>query len=245
VRLEAARELRVTAAVQSALSILQNHFREHNRSVLFASGATLLFAALGWAFIYGLFYWFTIAFLSVKDGLGFVHADNFNRNFFSSVAVLYAATLLDRWMFRFESDAVDRRPLSETVLDIVLFLPRMSLAVFENFGVWIRLSEPQMRSAARLVELIRERGRYSLQEVPVVIPDDRESMAVVTALRVAQVVDVRPADGVLWLYIGGLAPSGLAPRVPIVFPVEKIVRAKERPQFERKQPRSALPDRKS
>ena len=93
--------------MQTVLSILRAHFREHNRSVLFASGATLLFALIGWAVVYGVFYWFTVAFLSVKEGLQFQGTEHFNRNFLSSVGVLYVATLVDRWVFRYSPEAVD------------------------------------------------------------------------------------------------------------------------------------------
>ena len=130
-------------------SILRVHFREHNRSVVFASAATLLFAVIGWALVYGVSYWFTVAFLSVKDGLLFNGTEHFNRNFLSCVAVLYVATLVDRWVFRYSPEAVDRRPFSETLLDIALFLPRMTLPVFENFMVWIHLSHRQMALATR------------------------------------------------------------------------------------------------
>ncbi len=197
--------------MKTVLSILRAHFREHNRSVLFASGATLLFALIGWAFVYGVFYWFTVAFLSVKEGLQFQGTEHFNRNFLSSVGVLYVATLVDRWVFRYSPEAVDRRPFSETLLDVALFLPRMTLSVFENFGVWIYLSDRQLGSAARLVEVIRERGRFALQEVPILIPTEREREQIVAALRVAQVIDIRPADGIAWLYIGSLAPGELTP----------------------------------
>ena len=87
----------------------------------------------------------------------------------------------------------------------------MTLSVFENFGVWIYLSDRQLGSAARLVEVIRERGRFALQEVPILIPTEREREQIVAALRVAQVIDIRPADGIAWLYIGSLAPGELTP----------------------------------
>ncbi len=177
--------------------------------MLFASGATLLFAVLGWAAIYGLFYWFTVAFLSVKEGLNFMGTRNFNRNFFSSVAVLYVATLLDRWMFRLDREAVDRRPFSETTLDVLLFLPRMTLAVFENFGVWVYLTGSEMKLAAQLVGLICKHGRFAMQEVPLVIQSERGRERILFALRVSLVVDVRQGDGVSWLYIGSLAPASL------------------------------------
>jgi hypothetical protein len=222
-------------------SILRNHFREHNRSVLFASGATLVFAVVGWLVVYGLCYWFTIAFLTVKEGLQFKGTENFNRNFFSSVLVLYAATLLDRWIFRYDSQAVDRRPFSETLLDIVLFLPRMSLAVFENFGVWVRLSERQMQAAAGLLELVRERGRFALQEIPVVIPSERDSTAIVTALRIAQVLDARISEGTTWLYIGSLAPAEFAPLVTPPFGAQSIPRSRWRAQFDGEATQKKLP----
>ncbi len=211
--------------MQSELSILRVHFQEHNRSVLFASAATLVFALIGWAVVYGVFYWFTVAFLSVKEGLKFTGTENFNRNFLASIAVLYVAALLDRWIFRYSPEAVDRRPWSETLLDIVLFLPRMSLAVVENFTVWIRLSPSELRAAVRLVELIRKRGRFPLQEVPLVIPRERERECVLAALRVAQIIDARPSEGVAWLHIGCLAPPEFAPAQPAIQPDTEIINA--------------------
>lgn len=226
----------LVSGVASELSILRGHFREHNRSVLFASGATLLFALVGWAVIYGLCYWFTVAFLSVKEGLKFNGTENFNRNFFSSVAVLYVATVIDRWLFRFDREAVDRRPLSETILDVALFLPRMTLAVLENFGVWIRLSEREEVLAARLVQLIRERGRYAQQEVPLVITSPREQHRIITALRIALVVDVRNEDGIAWLHIGSLAPASLAPELGSGYGYHNIPRVRRRPVLENENP---------
>ena len=213
--------------MQSTLSILRVHFREHNKSVIFASAATLLFAVIGWAFVYGVSYWFTVAFLSVKDGLLFNGTEHFNRNFFSCVAVLYAATLVDRWVFRYSPEAVDRRPFSETLLDIALFLPRMTLSVFENFMVWIHLSHRQMALAAQLAEIIRERGRYALHEIPVLIPTERDREKILFAMRAAQVLDVRPSDGVAWLYIGSLAPAALVPAVTAAQEVRSIPTPKD------------------
>ena len=87
----------------------------------------------------------------------------------------------------------------------------MTLSVFENFMVWIHLSHRQMAVAARLAEIIRERGRYALHEIPVLIPTERDREKILFAMRAAQVLDVRPSDGIAWLYIGSLAPAGLVP----------------------------------
>ena len=227
VDLEFAAGNRLAFAVQSTLTILRVHFREHNKSVIFASGATLLFAVIGWAFVYGAAYWFTVAFLSVKEGLHFNGTENFNRNFLSCVAVLYVATLVDRWVFRYSPEAVDRRPFSETLLDIALFLPRMTLSVFENFMVWTHLSQRQMTLAVRLAEIIRERGRYALHEMPVLIPTEKDREKILFAMRAAQVLDVRPSDGIVWLYIGSLAPTALLPAVTAVQNYRSIPTAKE------------------
>lgn len=209
--------------------------------MLFASAATLLFALMGWLFVYGICYWFTVAFLSVKDGLNFHGTEHFNRNFFSSIAVLYVATLLDRWIFRFKSDVEDRRPFSETLLDIALFLPRMTLAVVENFAVWISLSKSQMLGAVRLVECIRERGRYPLHELPLLIGDDRDREAALMALRTAQVVDVRSTEGVAWIYIGGLAPAELGCELLARNGDNKAAGVRSAPMFKNK---NALPGAK-
>ena len=65
-----------------------------------------------------------------------------------------------------------------------------------------------------LVELIHKRGRLPLQELPVIIPSEQRREQVLAALRVAQIIDVRPSEGVAWLHIGCLAPPELAPEQP-------------------------------
>jgi hypothetical protein len=108
----------------------------------------------------------------------------------------------------------------------------MTLAVLENFGVWIRLSEREEVLAARIVELIRERGRYAEQEVPLVIASQREQHRIITALRIALVVDVRNEDGIAWLYIGSLAPASLAPELGSSYGYHNIPRVQRRPVLE-------------
>lgn len=185
---------------------LRAHLRSHNLVVLAASGAALLFSAIGWAVLYGLSYWVTlIAVTLASNGSSQVPAI-FNSVFFGSAAVLLVAARVDQWFFPDER-AVDERPPVEHLADILFFVPRFTMSCWQNLGALAWLNDADLPDAARLMDHLKAEHRISLQELPAMIPGERRMHRLLGALLVSTLIDQRRDESLTWLCVGALAPE--------------------------------------
>ena len=206
--LDVRRELPDAAPVNppATENALRRHLRSHNRSVLAASAMTLLFSAIGWAVLYGAAYWVTMFGLTVVNNGDGGPPAAFHWVFFASAAVLLVAATIDGWLFPHER-AVDERPRLEHLADIVLFVPRFTLMVWNNLAALVALHGREWQDAAGLLDRLKAEGKVPLQQLPAQVPDERSLARILEALSITQLIDVRRSGNLTLLYLSSLAPA--------------------------------------
>jgi hypothetical protein len=195
-------------AIGLTAQILRRQIREHNFSVLAASGATLVFAVCGWAAFYGAAYWVTMFALTVVKAGDAALPGSFHFVVATIFGVLLAAALLDAWLFP-QVRVVDERPALQTAGDIILFLPRLTVAVVLNFTAWARLPRDARPDAADLLDRLRTEKKIAVSTLPLDLQDDRTRDRILLVLQLINLVEIRPERGELWLRFSALAPTSL------------------------------------
>lgn len=188
-------------------ALLRSHVREHNLSVLAASVAALAVAAIGWAVLYGFSYWVAFMFVTVGSLGQNAPGTTFHLGFGAACGVVFFLALLDAWLFPHE-EARDGRSLFGHGCDVVLFLPRITLAAGLNFTAWVSLPARVRQAAARLIERLDRENTVAMHELPLDIPHDPTRQRVLAALEITQLVEVRAEKGQLVLRWNALAPEG-------------------------------------
>ncbi len=186
--------------------MLRAHVRSHNISVLAASGAALLFSLIGWAVLYGVAWWVAMFFATIEShGEAWPGAD-----FHFGCAVAFGGTMLlavvDSFVFPHE-EVVDSRGFFGHVFDVVLFIPRISLASLQNFSAWARIPRAAMPHAVRIIERLRKEQRVPLHALPLELPNDRLRNTMLATLGITQIVEMRSEKGELVLRWSPLAPE--------------------------------------
>ena len=223
--------------LRSTMKILLRQLREHNFSVLSASGATFVFAVAGWAILYGAAYWFTMFGLTVVHAGDAEMPAHFHTVCATIFGVLVLAATIDAWLFPHEH-IVDERPTLATIGDLVLFLPRITVATLLNFTAWARLSQSALEDATALLERLRIERRIALATLPLDLPDDRHRDRILHVLQLLQLAEVRTEKGQLWLRLSPLAPAALRGRLIADHADDDLARMRRATVFEHKK---ALP----
>lgn len=175
------------------MAALRAHLREHNRRVW---GLTLVAGACAvalWAGLYGVAYWL---FLLVGTA---IEAENFHpvagpliRGFIATAALLCAFAWIARKL-RPNEAVRDHKPVTEHILDVLLAIPRVTLAVFGTGGAAARLNDEELRHAWDLLHKMNERDSpVHVAELPADIPDARMRDRIIMALQLSGVIEIRP-----------------------------------------------------
>ena len=100
---------------------------------------------------------------------------------------------------------VDHKPMFEIFMDIILVLPRITLAVWGNYSARQVPTERELRAAWRLLQAIGEMDhrKMNINQLPLEIPKPRLRARVVFLLQLVGLVDVRRYHDGLWLVMQG------------------------------------------
>ncbi len=165
----------------------------------------LIFSAIGLGVLYGGLYWVTMFLQTTLHGGDAVVPNVFHSAFGVSALGLILVAIVDAYLNPHERQ-VDDRPTIEHIGDILLFLPRLTLAMLQNFKVWPRISSAELPTAAKLMDRLRVKN-VPLQTLPLDIPNKRTRARVLVALQVANLAEVRTEDETLVLHLHALAPD--------------------------------------
>lgn len=199
--------LRITRPEETA-RFLRRHIARHNRRVLGISAVTLLAAAVLWAVLYGVCCWlfvlgaatFDLTVTRIPRGFGVLF----------TVAALCAIgyAWLDRQLTPNERPTDEKRA-GDIVADILLALPRMTLAVGGTLAAWQRLRLDDFLLAATLLHRIAEEKRVPTSSVALEIPDAEAAMRILFALQITQLIDTHREGDEFWLKLNALRPAAL------------------------------------
>lgn len=177
-----------------ALKRLRAHFARHNRLVLGLSLVTFLAAGASWALLYAAAYWLVLLSLSVSRGADAMAPQAFP---FVFAGVALALCLLAWLMRRHSPDGLprDRKRPWELALDLLLMVPRMTLATGETLTAWISLDRHEASLALALLRRIEHEKTLPVHAVPAEIPDVRAREKILIALQVSDLVVSRRTEG--------------------------------------------------
>jgi hypothetical protein len=193
---------------ENTVIILRRHLRMHNLGVLAASGFSLLLSVILWAVIYGIAAWVTFFGATLKDPT----VQHLPRGFNEAYAIAAVVFSVIAWLdgrFLPNTAPPDKRWWIDHVRDVILFTPRLTLSIWQNFSALAWLKERDWPELLDLLDHLRIARRLPLSIIPQWIPDERRRLRVLFALQVAQVLDLQRGSGISWLHISSLAPKEL------------------------------------
>ncbi len=166
----------------------------------------LIFSAIGWGVLYGGLYWITMFLQTALHGGDAAVPPIFHTTMGVCAIVLMLVAMLDAFLHPHERQ-VDDRPTIEHIGDILLFVPRLTLAVVQNFDAWPRISSAEIPTAAPLMDRLRGGKNVPLHTLPLDIPHHKTRIRILVALQVAQLAEVRTEGETLVLHLHALAPE--------------------------------------
>lgn len=190
-------------------AVLRREIAGHNRRAALLALLAAVAAALLWAALYFVAHWLTLLFLTAARGVDTQVPSAFPDVFAIAAAALLAFAWMDRRLHP-DDRPRDKRSPGEIALDVVLAIPRLTLAVWTTLSAWQRLGISELAQAAAFVARLVQERRIRLQSVPLEIPRERARERILYALQILQVIDVRREDGELWVTLNPLRPAALA-----------------------------------
>ena len=186
---------------------LRSHFRRHNREVLLLVFLTICGVVVLWSACYAVFYWLSILFLSVAQGLDAKPPERFPSFFLAGAGSLLLATWCLRW---FSRSAVlrDEKSTFEISTDFVLAIPRATLAIWGNLRALQSLDDSELAIAAAFLErAVRERG-IPAYRLPLEIPEAAAQMKIILGLQLVELIAQRRRGDEMWLVPGPKCDTG-------------------------------------
>ena len=147
---------------------------------------------------YAVLYWLTLLFATVSRGIDATLPEMVPTLFIYSAGLL----LLLTWAAhrRRKSDLPrDHMSRSPIALDIVLAVPRATLAVWTNLTAWQNLSANEIALAAELLLQLEQERRIPMHRVPLEIPDDTTRSRVLLALQITELLRLQHTEEMTWL----------------------------------------------
>jgi hypothetical protein len=177
------------------LARLRAHLRRHNRRVLGITLLTLSVTVVLWVVLYGAVWWFFLLGSAATRPLDY-HPREWPvmRNFAIGAVMLCVIAWMVRRMRPNEAPA-DHKSVWEHAMDVLLALPRLTLALMGTGLAAARLREPELEYAWDILQRLREQGKpVPVAELPIGHGDERMRERVLMALQVSDVIEIRPGD---------------------------------------------------
>jgi hypothetical protein len=187
---------------------LRRHLAEHNLQVVLLAFLIAVASALLWLILFGFSYWMTLLFFSSVQGTNSAVPARFFPIFWSVAGALLFFAWIHRRLHPDERPRDYKSP-AEIALDLILGIPRLTLAIFGTLSAWQRLSPHELQLATSLLEHLGRERRLPLPSLPLDIPDAAARFKILFALQLVQVIDVRRDEGAYWVMLNPLRPRAL------------------------------------
>jgi len=175
---------------------LREHLHRHNRTVL---GLTLLTAGaaiLLWMTLFCVIWWLFLFFGSALSSGDFnPRGGPFLRAFAATAVLLCVAAWISRRL-RPDQAPRDHKGAGEHFMDLLLAVPRVTLAIFGTGGAAARLNGVELEGAWLLLRrMAATDSPLPMQMLPVELPDAAMREKVVIALQLAGLIEMRSTSG--------------------------------------------------
>ncbi len=182
----------------AAVRRLRGHFARHNRLVFFAGLLTLLVAAALWYLLYALLFWLALIFATLAHGMDAQAPEVLPVLFIYSAGLLILLTWLAHR--RSPNDTPkDEKSAVEIGADILLAVPRATLAVWGNLSAWQSLNDAELALAAEFLARLERERRVPIYNVPLDLPDPGIRLRVLLALQLTDLIRIHHHDDGAWL----------------------------------------------
>jgi len=173
---------------------LRAHLGRHNRRVLALTIATFAVAAALWLVLYFVTWWLFLLAGTVAKPLDFQPAAGPLARGFTATAVLLCLFAWIARRLRPNEAARDHKSIGEHFLDVLLAVPRVTLAIFGTGAAAARLSETELEHAWNLLQRMNDAGKpLPMHGLPVDIPDPAMRNKIVLALQLSGLLEIRPS----------------------------------------------------
>jgi len=195
---------------------LRAHFADHNFRVALLTLFTLVAAIALWFLLHAVLGWLSLLAVTTVKGTEARMPAFVEPVFWCGAAALLAAAWIDR-RFRPDDRARDHKSAVEIAWEILLAIPRVTLAIGGTLSNWQSLSVHEIKTAAELLQQLMGNHRLPLHSLPLEIPNDKLRLKVLFALQITQVIEIRRENRELWIALNPLRPAHLLPnaRSPI------------------------------
>lgn len=192
---------------------LRLHFAEHNLRVALLSLLTLVASLALWFLLRATARWLSLLTISAVQGTDARLPRSLDSIFLFAAATSLFVAWVDRRMTT-DDRARDHKSAAEIVWEILLAIPRSTLAIGATLSAWQHLSRLELTTAATLVARLRAHRRMPLHTLPLEIPEEALREKILFALQLVQVVEVRREDREFWISLNPLRPASLLPTGP-------------------------------
>jgi len=190
---------------------LARHLEAHNRHALLLALGTAVAALLLWVALYVVARWLTLLAVTViGDGTAPVPR-GFDAVFATAMAGLLAYAWVDRRLTP-DDRPRDQKSAVEIAQDLILLIPRVTLAIFSTLGVRQRLPPPELDQAAAFLTRLAGAERLPMQAAGYDFPLAEARDRILLALQITGLIDV--------LHTREGAIVSLGTRLPAAFRLE-------------------------
>jgi hypothetical protein len=174
------------------LERLREHLHRHNRWVLLLTFLTGVLSLILWTLLYFIVWWlFLIGGTAVRP-LDFQPAGGALLRGFITTAILLCICAAIVYRVRPNAAPRDRKTVWEHLLDLLLAVPRVTLAIFGTGGAAARLSDKELGYAYRLLRSMDDADTHlPFQYLPVEIPDPAMRDKIILALQLSGIIEIR------------------------------------------------------
>lgn len=187
---------------------LREIFGQHNRHVLGLAVATLLFAAGCWLAIYIGVFWLCLLALTAMKGAEAAVPASFGWAFAGGAAVICVWVGIARWREPDERPRDDKQ-FWEIAADLLLAVPRSTVAIWETLHALIFLRPAQIQVAAGLMNRLHVTGSLPVHALPLELPDSAGRDRILVALQLVELIRFQRRGNELVVALSG---PGSVPR---------------------------------
>lgn len=172
---------------------LRAHLRCHNRRAAVLAFMIFAAAAALWMALYFVAWWLFLLGGTATKPLDYHPASGPLARGFAATAVLLCVCAWVGRRLRPNEAPQDHKSFGEHFLDVLLAVPRLTLAIFGTGGAVAWLSDSELDQAWNLLRRLNEAGSpVPVQELPVDIPDPAMRKKILLALQLSGVIDIHP-----------------------------------------------------
>lgn len=188
---------------------LQERIAAHNHDVFSLTAGNILLATALWGGLCFIAYWLTALGMSVAHGTEAVFPKDFLLYFLLAAAALLSMALLDQKLSSPRRLPPDHRSTGEVLYDVLLAIPRVTIAIPGNLSALLRMSPEEVEAGALLLNMVAREQRIPVYRLPAEIPDAQLREKLILSLLLLELLELYQEENEPWMRLSGKARQTL------------------------------------